>query len=357
MLGASFMANAQFGKMMKNLENKANGVPSEEMPKGVELFEGAYTDSMNLSGKYYTKYPVTLAIKNAMNMPKFFSVSELTIEYRHTNYTGVFHFIKDEPAKQLRPKNADMNQVIDFGAPGVNGLEVTKRCLKSSNTFRLEVDNKFEIVEHGTGFSDGAIIYRYAKDPEVLFIGRPDYNTYKKNGSKEFFRDPKYKTSGGYFNLLCKNKEKLAQWDSTKIVDAIFEIEAAYWDAFSGAYASLVDLPKKGVNDAARDKENFNLILPAASIDKPVSWGDKFKFCYIIKDWQVKYKKDNPTVISHRASLVVAVSTDWPKGECRYIYCWINQPYDGKTYGKSFMAGFDGSLVPVSCESVRNFKK
>lgn len=351
------MANAQFGKMMKNLENKANGVPSDEMPKGVEVFEGSYTDSMNLSGKYYTKYPVPLAIKNAMNMPKFFQMSELTLEYRHANYTGVFHFFKDECEKQLRPKNSDLKNAVDFAAPGVNGLEVTKRCMKASNTFRLEVDNKYEIMEQGTGFADGVNIYRYSKDPDILFIGQPNFYDYSKKGTKEMRRDPKYKTTGGNFNMLCKNKDKLAQWDSAKIADAIFEIEAAYQDAFSGAFASLVELPKRAVTDAARDKENFNLIMPVASIDKPAAWGDKFKFCYIVKDWQVKYKKDNPTVISHRASLVVAVSTDWPKGECRYIYCWINQPYDGKTYGKSFMAGFDGSLIPVSCESVKNFKK
>jgi hypothetical protein len=80
-------------------------------------------------------------------------------------------------------------------------------------------------------------------------------------------------------------------------------------------------------------------------------------FCYIQKDWKVFYKKDNPSAISHRSATVIAVSTNWPKGECRYITCAINQSYDGKDFGKAFMAGFVGSLVPVSCESVKGFNK
>jgi hypothetical protein len=100
MLGASFMANAQFGKMMKNLENKANGVASEELPKGVELYTETHTDSMGFSGKYYTKYPVKLSVLNAMNMPKYFNVSEVTLELRQASLSGVFHFIKDESGQK-----------------------------------------------------------------------------------------------------------------------------------------------------------------------------------------------------------------------------------------------------------------
>src|SRR6187402_2612035 len=142
MIGASFLANAQLGKMMKKMENKANGVASEELPKGVELYNGTHTDSMNLSGKYYTKFPVTMSVKNAMNMPKYFSVSELTIEYRSSNLNGVFHFINDEPAKQTRTKTTDMTTVFDFATPGAP--EVPKRTMKSCNCFQLAIANKFE---------------------------------------------------------------------------------------------------------------------------------------------------------------------------------------------------------------------
>ncbi|MDX2172269.1 MAG: hypothetical protein SFY56_04070 [Bacteroidota bacterium] len=349
-------ANAQFGKMLKNMEDNANGKASDKLPKGVEIYNTTHTDSINLSGKYYTKFPVTMSIKNAMNIPKYFSMSELTIEYRHTNYTGLFHFIKDEPSKQMRSKTTDMNTAFDFALSGMNGVEIPKRNMKACNCFQLEIDNKFENGEQKIGFKDGARLYRYTKDPEILFIGDPSVSSAKK-GPKEFFMDNGHRSLGGNFNMLCKNKEKLEQWDSIKIAEAIFEMELLYQDSYNSSFAASVELPKKGVSDAAREKEYFNLIKPFADKDKPANWGDKFVFCYIQKDWKVIYKKDNPTAISHRNATVIAVSTGWPKGECRYITCAINQSFDGKDFGKAFMAGFVGSLVPVSCESVNGFNK
>jgi len=357
MIGASFMANAQFGKMMKNLENKANGVASEELPKGVELYTETHTDSIGFSGKYYTKYPVKLSVLNAMNMPKYFNVSEVTLELRQSSLSGVFHFLKDEVGKKMRSENTDMKTVVDFGMPGDAGNQLARKTMKACNCFQLEVNNSFGNSGEKRGFEDDAKIYRYTKDPEIIFIGRPQYSEYKKSGKKTFFASMGHNYTGASFNVLSKNKEKLAQWDSLKIVDAIFEMEALYSEETSGALASMINLPAKGVNDAAREKEYFNLIKPFADRDKPAAWGDKFVFCYILKDWKVIYKKDNPTAISHRTAMVIAVSTNWPKGECRYITCTINQPYDGKDFGKAFMAGFNGSLVPVSCESVKGFNK
>ncbi len=355
-IGTSLFGNAQFNKLMKKMEDKANGKAADELPKGVEIYDEIHTDSIGFSGKYYTKYPVKLSVLNMMNAPKYFNVSEVTLELRQTSLTGVFHFIKDEPGKKMRSENTDIKTVVDFGMPGDGGNQLARKTMKACNCFQLEVNNSFGNSGEKRGFEDDAKIYRYTKDPDIIFIGRPQYSEYKKSGKKTFFASLGHNYTGASFNVLSKNKEKLAEWDSLKIVDAIFEMEALYAEETSGALASMINLPAKGVNDAAREKEYFDLIMPFASKDKPAAWGDKFVFCYIQKDWKVIYKKDNPKAISHRSATVIAVSTNVPKGECRYITCAINQSYDGKDFGKAFMAGFVGSLVPVNCESVKNFK-
>ncbi|MBK6835756.1 MAG: hypothetical protein IPG89_16340 [Bacteroidetes bacterium] len=111
-----------------------------------------------------------------------------------------------------------------------------------------------------------------------------------KKVGRNIFASLGHNYTGASFNVLSKNKEKLAQWDSLKIVDAIFEMEALYSEETSGALASMINLPAKGVNDAAREKEYYALIKPFADKDKPAAWGDKF-FLLHSKDWKVFYKK------------------------------------------------------------------
>ena len=94
-----------------------------------------------------------------------------------------------------------------------------------------------------------------------------------------------------------------------------------------------------------------------AAQDKPEAWGNRMDYVYISKDWQVVYENIAKTIPKLRLCRIIAVSYGWgPKKECKYIPAIIKQNWEGTAYGKSYFAGFEGALVPVSCEKTKAFK-
>jgi hypothetical protein len=348
-----FTASAQLGRLLK----KGGGSESDDnsLPKGVEIYSTEHKDEKGVSGKYFMKYPITLASVNMMNMPKPFKVSEVTIEMRE-NMTGVFHFVNNEPKLQIRYESANMNEIADIGTGAMNP-EVVKKTMAKCNCFRMSIRNMF--MPKGDlkqAFKDGANIYVYTKDPDIILIGQPDISAFKKTGNKGFFKDRGMDFLGAQFNVISKDKAKLQQWDSTKIADALFEADLAFTGEVTSAFGELVSMPKQFVNDDAREKEYFDLIQPMAAQDKPKAWGDRMDYVYISKDWEVIYVNVGKTIPKFRFCKVIAVSYGWDKNECRYIPCTIKQNWDGTAYGPTYFAGFEGALVPVACDKTKTFK-
>lgn len=344
-------SNAQFGKFLK----KGEGEKEEGLPKGIEVYTTEHKDAKGISGKYYTKYPVTLASLNMMNMPKPFKISEVTVELRD-NLTGVFHFVNDEPKNQIRYKSTDMTTTYDFGSGAMNP-EVAKKTMEKCNCSRFMVKNTFMPKSGvGQGFKDGALVIVYSKDPDIILIGSPNISDYEKKGTKGYFVERGMDFLGGQLNVLSKDKAKLEQWDSTKIADALFSEYKIFETQVSSAFGDMVAMPKQFTNDDAREKEYFDMIKPMASEDKPVAWGDRMEYVYISQDWNVVYKDLAKKIPSHRFLHVIAVSSGWKNNECRYIPCVIKQNWEGTAYGKSYFAGFKGALVPVNCETTKKFK-
>lgn len=330
-------ANAQFGK------KKGNSDQGDKLPKGIEVYDTPHSDEKGISGKYFLKYPVQLEATSAMNMPKPFAMSELTIEYRVADYNASIYFVKDEKAKKIRSRTD-----ADLEIKG--GSKVGKAYIEKFNSHVFKFRNNFSrgAVVNNQAFCS-PFFFQYSKDPEIFIIA--------DLGSEKFFEcnsGDGSKYLGPAMNVISKNKEKLADWDSTKIAEVAKEEFLLLLQREKNAMGETFDLPPKRVNDAAREKEYFNLIKPFAVADKPVAWD--LDYAYVAKDWEIKHKKDNPKIISHRTALVVAVSKTMPDGMCKYIYCSINQPWDGAKFGASFMAGFNGALIPISCEKAKSFK-
>lgn len=349
MLGAN--ATAQLGKLLKKGGNDSD----EGLPKGIEVYNTEHKDDKGVSGKYYTKYPVTLASLNMMNMPKPFKVNEVTVELRE-NLTGVFHFVNEEAKNQIRYKNTDMATTCDFG-PGNMNPEVAKKTMEKCNCVRFTIKNTLMPKSGvGQGFKDGALFIVYSKDPDIIIIGAPRTSDFEKNGTKSYFIDKGMDFLGGQLNILSKDKSKLDQWDSTKIADALFTEYKIFGTQVTGAFGDLVAMPRQLMKDEAREKEYTNLVMPMAAQDKPKAWGDRLDYVYISKDWEVIYANLGKTIPKFRFCKVIAVSHGWDKNECRYIPCTIKQNWDGKDYGTSYFAGFEGALVPVSCEKTKSFR-
>lgn len=353
----SICAQAQLGGLLKKEKSKeGESSESNSFPKGIEIYTTEHKDEKGVSGKYYAKYPVTLVAANKMNMPKPFKINEVTIELRE-NLSGVFHFVNDEPKHQIRYSNTDMTKTADMGTGAMN-LDVVKKTMAKCNCFRLSVQNSF--MPKGNikqGFKDNTNMYVYSKDPDIIIIGSPDVSKYKKKGEKSFYVYSEMDFKGGQFNILSKDKSKLENWDSTKIADALFEAELAFSGEVTSAYGELVQMPKQFIDDDEREKEYFNLTQPMAAQDKPTSWGDRMDYVYISKDWEVYFYDVKKTQPKLRFCRIIAVSHGWgDKKECKYIPCIIKQNWDGTAYGKSYFAGFEGALVPVSCEKTKTQK-
>ncbi len=353
----SICAHAQFGNLLKKDKNKdGESSESKSLPKGIEIYTTEHKDAKGVSGKYYMKYPVTLVTANKMNMPKPFNMNEVTVELRE-DLSGLFHFVNDEPKHQIRYPETDMTKTADMGTGAMN-VDVVKKTMAKCNCFRLSVQNSF--MPKGNvkqGFKDNAGIYVYTKDPDIILIGSPDISNYKKKGEKRFYVSSEMDFKGGQFNVLSKDKAKLESWDSTKIADALYESELAFSGEVTSAFGELVEMPKQFTDDNEREKEYFNLTQPMAAQDKPVSWGDRMDYVYIIKDWEVKYADAAKTQPRLRLCRIIAVSHGWgEKKECRYIPCIIKQNWEGTAYGKSYFAGFEGALVPVACDKTAAFK-
>lgn len=350
LLLASVSLNAQLGK---NLEAKMNGTATDEvnaLPKGFEVYDAVHTDEVGISGKYYTKYPVQLLYTTTMGGNKTFSMDQVTIEFLPETHGGRFHFIKDESAKMVRNGAVDLSTVIDFYNAGADNIG--KGVAKKYSFYAFEVNGNAYLrgsvmgISKRGGFVDGRI-YRSTEDPDVLLIG-------KAYSDGSIVVDGDYGL-GGCFNVLSKNKEKLAEWDSTRIANTLVEYTKLYTDYASSAYGDMIVMPDQAVNDDAREKEYYSIIMPKASEDKPKAWGDKFIYCYVNTDWKVI--KDASGAITHRWCTVIAVSNGWTEGsEARYIPVIIKQNYDGTKYGDSYFGGFKGALVPISAETATSFK-
>lgn len=348
----SLGANAQLGKLLK--KGDSGSEKDASLPKGIEIYTTEHKDDKGISGKYFMKYPIRLITANMMNMEKPFNVNEVTLEVR-SDYSGVFHFVNNEPKNKIRYESTDMTKAMDFGWGDMNS-EVFKKTIDKCSCYRFMIKNTLMPKTSSQGFSNGALMLVYSKDPDIIIIAKPNIYEYEKKGTKEYFIERGMDFKGGQFNVLSKDKAKLEQWDSTKIANVIWEEYKIFEGKVTSAYGDIAEMPGQAVNDDAREKEYFDLIKPFALKDKPVAWGDRMEYVYIVKDWKVMYRKDNPKVISHRTALIAAVSSGWPNGECRYIYCSINQTWDGTKYGPSFMAGFNQGLIPISCEKVKAFK-
>jgi hypothetical protein len=319
------------------------------LPKGIEMYSTEHTDPIGISGKYYLKYDIYFEAK------KSFQLNAITIEYRPEEYTGTIHYIKEEAKKGVRYSDADETKEVDLEI--MDGPTIGKINVEKNNYYSFPFQNKLMPGrDFKQGFKNGVVFYRYSQDPEIILVANASSQT--KDGKKVLrLFDTDTKTFlGGSMNVMCKKKEKLADWDSTKLANAVFHEFMMMVDNSYSAMGDAFDLPPQVTKDVAREKEYFNLIKPVATNDKPESWGDRMDYVYIAKDWKTMYRKDNPSVISHRTALIVAISHGWKNNECRFIYCTINQPWDGKAFGAAFMAGFNGSLGPISCKKAQEFK-
>ncbi|MBC7863062.1 MAG: hypothetical protein IAF38_08805 [Bacteroidia bacterium] len=353
----SFASQAQLKNLLKKKDKTEETTETNEsasLPKGIDVYTTEHSDASGFSGKYFTKYPLCFSAKNMMNMPKPFQLSELTWEYRPEEFTGTIHWIKDEAKNQVRYKNADETKEVDLEIQG--GAKIGKANIEKNGYYAFKFYNKLMPGATKQGFKDGVVFYRYSKDPEIILIA--DATIEKKDGVEKpsFFKDNTCTFLGGCMNVISKNKAKLADWDSTKIANAIFDEIVLMRKNLNNAAGEVFDLKPQAVNDDAREKEYFALIKPFASADKPAAWGDRMDYVYIVKDWKTTYDKSNSKIITGRSCMVTAVSHGWPNNECKWIYCAINQNWDGTKFGPSFMGGFIGALGPISCQKAAEFK-
>lgn len=346
-------SSVTFSQIGKNLEAKLSGTatdPLNEYPKGMTAYSQTHSDATGMSGVYYLKYPVQFMYRNTMNAYKTFTVDQVTIEFDADHFAGRIHVVEDAVTKLVRNAGTNLSEVWDIYASGYK--DVQKNVAKNYNFYMLEINCKNYTfgsvmgVSKKGGFNDGTL-YRYIQDPDVLVFGKV------MSGATEFTYSDQF-SYGGNLNVFSKDKNKLADWDSTKILNTIIEYQKLAKDYTSKSMGDMVMLPKQAVNDDTREKEYFDIIMTMAAQDKPAAWADKFIYCYISADWKIEYKGDN---ISHRWCTVIAVSNGWTEGSgARYIPVTIKQNWEGNAYGKTYMAGFNGALVPISSETALEFQ-
>lgn len=349
---------SKLDKLNSKISEKAGSSSSTAVPKGIEAYSTEHSDKTGISGKYHMLYPVYLESKG-----KGFEMGEVTIEYRPDSYNGVFHWINDEVGKGLRYLDVNMDQVADM-VPCANGKIGLKVIDKFGNfSFNIKNSNQFKSgTKKNQSFMDGAKIMRYSKDPEIIIVSSA--RVFESQGCV-----PVYKEDGNYFvtkmdtrysfgqqyNVLSKDPEKLKDWDSTKLMQVAIELATQTCTDVQSAMADVFELPKRSHNDAALEKELTDRVKVMAANDKPIAWGDKFKFLYLHKDWSVVYEDYQKTKPMYRTCIAVAVSCGWDQGECRYIAVHVKQNWTGSDYGAKEV-GFGGSLIPVSQEKVSSFK-
>lgn len=346
----AYTGSSQLGK---NLESKLNGTatdPLNEYPKGMTAYSKTHTDSLGISGTYYLRFPVQFMYKNAMNACKTFTVDQLVIEFDPTTFTGRIHVVDNAIENTVRIAGYQLENMYDLYASGLK--DVQKNVCRLFNFVAIEVNCKNYTFGSIMGASkNGAfrsgMMYRSVDDSDVLVFG----SVYAKENRVNYDDNFSY---GGNLNALSKDQSKLVNWDSTKIVTELFRHQKLNEDYVSKSLGELVALPKLALDDDTREAEYFEIISGMAAQDKPVAWADKFVYCYINTDWKDEYKGN---VKTHRWCTVIAVSTGWTEGsEGRYIPAIMKQNWDGSTYGKTYMAGFQGALVPVSQETIMSFK-
>lgn len=340
------------GQLVKNLESKFSGEtndPINEYPKGLTAYSTTHTDESNISGVYFAKYPIQFLYKTTMGTYKTFTVDQIVIEFDPTTFAGRIHVVDDAITKMVRNAGSELSSMWDFYGGGLENVQ--KNVARDYKLFTFDVNCRNYVFGSIMGVSKkGALtdgtMYRYLQDPDILLFGK----MFSEGRVSEY--DSQY-AYGGNLNVFSKDKSKLADWDSTKLINTMIEYQKLNNEYVSKSFGDMVVLPKQVLNDDDREAEYFNIIKPMAAQDKPVAWGDKFIYCYISTDWKDEYKNQ---VKTHRWCTVIAVSNGWTEGsEARYIPVIIKQNWDGSAYGKTYMAGFQGALVPISSETAMSF--
>jgi len=215
---AAFGVYAQLGK---NLETKLSGGgqdPLNELPKGYEMYSTVHTDNAGISGVYFTKYPIQFMYRTPMNTYKTFTVDQITLEFVEDKFAGRIHVVNDAVTKLVRQAGTDLATTWDFYGGGAG--ESQKQVAKMFDFYSFNIKSvnfmfgSIMGVSKKGGPADGSAFYRDKSDKDIIYLG-------KIIGDKLVF-DDQY-SFGGNFNVLSKDKSKLASYDSTKIANAIIE--------------------------------------------------------------------------------------------------------------------------------------
>ena len=132
------------------------------------------------------------------------------------------------------------------------------------------------------------------------------------------------------------------------------ELEKIYRDAKAGN----TKLVERRNTDPTLTKEADVFMRKAAKDDPAGDWSAGYMYTYVHgRDWGVIYTNASKTTVKARSIAIIGVATsNEQEGKCFYQPGWLQQDWNGTSFGPTYFSGYGGGKVHLNCENATLYK-
>lgn len=331
-------SQAQFGKLINKVAEKALGSPESDAKKAFEpskkeqkqLDEDAAAQTLekqsfsknDLSGIYYFSLPVGLRSKDDT---KLFAVKKIFLEFDEVNFKVLLHTrYHFENSGGAQPDKAG------WGAQGIDKKAIAMLYKQAKEKgilhFREPATRNFAYVQYLSkkpeeGVKKGEIRGLLQLEPGLFYASDEPYAA---SGNDPFghnlFDNQKY-----LFIYKEGMQDKIKNYPPAKIIQIFKNLEKKKAEA----YAANVALPKKALPAQAPSQQAMMNAVKKRVAD--YSWKETPIYCYPVSEWTPQLamiydsnKRDSFETLTSRIMAIVAVFKK-PDGTCGFMNMQIEQ--------------------------------
>lgn len=364
----------------KELEDNTNGAskPNEkELKKDIESktldSKPVLKDSRNLSGIYYSKYPVRLgtASSNKFNYAQKFLVNyeegdkneiEFVTRYFYENRKDINPLVY--APKAGTPDYFPVTTSKKMGQLHIDGIGKTKYDAHATTTHAMQVnylsfgktDGNY-ITQSGWSFNNEDLL---ELEEGIIVTAQLEY-TIRANTPEKY----KYLQEHGTYNLFYKKEkeEKALAMSSAEVWDKIKAFYTKYWTALKEAEDGAVTMVKP-IGKFKEEPSNTDLMKACKERMRNTNWKEELVYVYPVTSWENRFESVglHGRTLTHRVFQVQAVLND--NGQCRLTQFLVQQ--DNTYKGGTAVEAFSGNPVKavgdigktdVNCKKAMLYKK
>lgn len=334
--------NAQLGGALNKVKPK-----SEESKKGKEdsnnkfatPHSGQFSDERGVSGLYTLWRPwVIQDRKPGANTGKEYETNTINLDYNVKDMIANF-YLKEDQSTAIELK-------IYSGEPWI------KSMCEGSGAFVGKYNGHQNVSPSNTESKISRTVMFFQLKKDVIVMGSFNFP------NKEPFDVKVTVGEESMLNIMAKDPDIIAGYTYEQLKLEAEEKATELWKIYHEAKAGKTKLLERRNTDPELTKEADAFMRQAAKDDPAGDWSAGYMYTYIHgKDWGVNYADKAKTIPKYRMIAIIGVSTSNEQaGKCFYQPGWLQQDWNGTSYGPTYFAGYGGGKVHLNCENAELYK-